>query len=127
MVSHSSSRKHAVVLGGGMAGLFAARVLTEHFERVSLIERDYYPVDPVFRPGVPQGRQLHILLLRGQRILEELFPGIQQSSVARGATELDYMKDWYTYTPGGWLARIPSRQQGYVCSRHLIEWQIRQS
>ena len=35
--------RHAVVLGGSLAGLLAARVLIDHFERVTLIERDAYP------------------------------------------------------------------------------------
>ena len=30
---------HAVVLGGSMAGLLAARVLTDHFEQVTIVER----------------------------------------------------------------------------------------
>ena len=35
--------RHAVVLGGSMAGLLAARVLTDHFEKVTIVERDSYP------------------------------------------------------------------------------------
>ena len=31
---------HAIVIGGSMAGLLAARVLSEHFERVTILERD---------------------------------------------------------------------------------------
>ena len=53
---------HAIVIGGGMAGLLAARVLTNHFERITLIERDHYPAEPLFRSGIPQGRHVHVLL-----------------------------------------------------------------
>ncbi|MFI5620489.1 hypothetical protein [Streptomyces sp. NPDC051567] len=35
---------HAVVLGAGLAGLLAARVLAERFARVTLMERDELPV-----------------------------------------------------------------------------------
>ena len=35
--------RHTVVLGGSLAGLLAARVLSDHFEHVTLIERDVYP------------------------------------------------------------------------------------
>ena len=35
--------RHAVVLGGSLAGLLTARVLADHFEEVTLIERDAYP------------------------------------------------------------------------------------
>ena len=35
--------EHAVVIGGSMAGLLAARVLSDHFERVTIVERDRFP------------------------------------------------------------------------------------
>ena len=38
----SNGPAHAVVLGGSFAGLLAARVLSDHFEHVTLIERDVY-------------------------------------------------------------------------------------
>ena len=40
-----SSREHAIVIGGSMAGLLAARVLSAHFGRVTLLERDLFPAD----------------------------------------------------------------------------------
>lgn len=127
MVSNSPLGKHAVVLGGGIAGLLTARVLTEHFERVSLIERDRYPEDPVFRPGVPQGRHFHLLLARGQQIIEELFPGIQHDLVARGAIESDLIKDHRFHSAFGWLPRMPSPLRVYAMTRILLEWQVRQA
>src|SRR6185436_16483791 len=36
----ATGREHAVVLGGSMAGLGTARALSNHFERVTLVERD---------------------------------------------------------------------------------------
>lgn len=55
---------HAVVIGGSLAGLLASRVLSESFERVTLIERDRLPVDAQPRKGLPQGRHVHVLLAR---------------------------------------------------------------
>lgn len=44
----------AVVLGGSVAGLLTARVLSEHFERVVIVERDElsgeWAGDPVADP-----------------------------------------------------------------------------
>jgi 2-polyprenyl-6-methoxyphenol hydroxylase-like FAD-dependent oxidoreductase len=127
MVSHSQLGKHAVVLGGGMAGLLTARILTEHFEQVSVIERDHYPEGPVFRPGVPQGRQFHLLLARGQQIIEELFPGIREDLVARGAMEGDLLKDYRTRVRFGWYPRVSSPLRIYAMGRVLLEWQVRQA
>lgn len=118
----------AIIIGGGMAGLLAARVLTGEFQQVTLVERDVYPADPVFRMGVPQARHLHNMLLRGQHILEELFPGITQKLVANGAQVGDFLQDIRFYYSSAWLPRIsPSPLAGYYfCTRYLIEWQVRQ-
>jgi len=59
--SDSNDKGHAVVIGGGIAGLLAARVLSDHFDQVTIIERDRFPKDPTPRPGVPQSRHLRAL------------------------------------------------------------------
>lgn len=80
---------HAVVLGGSMAGLLAARVLADHYEQVTLVERDVLPDEGRPRRGVPQSRHAHVLLPRGARSLEELFPGLLRELVDRGAPTAD--------------------------------------
>jgi 2-polyprenyl-6-methoxyphenol hydroxylase-like FAD-dependent oxidoreductase len=75
----------AVVLGGSVAGLLAARVLADHADRVLIIERDADPAPGGPRPGVPQGSQVHALLPGGGRQLERWFPGYTGEAVARGA------------------------------------------
>lgn len=116
----------AIVIGGSMAGLLSANVLSKYFQRVSLIERDRYPKEPVFRSGVPQGRHVHILLVRGQQILEAFFPGIKDKLVARGALEGDFSADYCSRFPSGWAPRLPSHLHGYACTRPLLEWQVYQ-
>src|SRR6185437_7718728 len=91
--SASSSAQHALVIGSGMAGRFAARILADQFERVTIIERDRLPESPDFRAGVPQGRHVHGLLLRGLQILAALFPGISAELEAAGAQQIDWIKD----------------------------------
>ena len=56
----------ACVLGGSIAGLLAARVLADHARRVVVIERDLVNVDGRSRAGVPQDRQVHVLLPGGR-------------------------------------------------------------
>jgi 2-polyprenyl-6-methoxyphenol hydroxylase-like FAD-dependent oxidoreductase len=57
----------ACVLGGSIAGLLAARVLADHAERVVVIERDTIEGVTGPRPGVPQGRQLHVMVRGGHQ------------------------------------------------------------
>ena len=33
----------AIVIGGSMAGMCAARILADHFEKVTIVDRDHYP------------------------------------------------------------------------------------
>jgi hypothetical protein len=60
-----------------LAGMCAARVLSEFVDKVTVIERDAYPSAPEFRPGVPQARHVHNLLARGLREFESFFPGFE--------------------------------------------------
>ena len=46
-----------------IAGLLAGRILTNHFERVTLVERDRLPQDPTPRPGAPQAQHVQVLRL----------------------------------------------------------------
>src|SRR4051812_30781098 len=66
--------ERAVVLGAGIAGLLAARVVSDFYETVTLVERDALPDGCAQRRGVPQGRHLHALLSSGSQALERLFP-----------------------------------------------------
>jgi flavin-dependent dehydrogenase len=65
-------RDRAIVIGGSIAGLLAARVLADYFTEGIVIERDRLPIEPQPRKGVPQSVQPHILLTLGYRILLEL-------------------------------------------------------
>jgi glycine/D-amino acid oxidase-like deaminating enzyme len=47
-----------VIIGGGIAGLLAARVLCKHFEKVIIIEKDKYPSQAGSRNGVPQSNHI---------------------------------------------------------------------
>jgi 2-polyprenyl-6-methoxyphenol hydroxylase-like FAD-dependent oxidoreductase len=75
---------HAVVLGAGMAGLLAARVLADAYGRVTVIDRDPLPDGAGNRRGVPQGRHAHLLVPGGTEILDELFPGLLDELTAGG-------------------------------------------
>jgi 2-polyprenyl-6-methoxyphenol hydroxylase-like FAD-dependent oxidoreductase len=115
----------AIVIGGSMAGLLAARVLSDHFAHVTLIERDTLPEGAEQRKGVPQGKQGHGLLSGGQQVMEALFPGLTAELVAEGATTLDVINDMRWHQPGGYRLRFDSGLQGISMSRPLLEAGIR--
>src|SRR5580658_120759 len=115
----------AVVIGGGIGGMCAARVLSDHFERVTLIERDELPEGAAHRKGVPQSRHPHGLLDRGRRELSALFPGLDDSLRQRGGLDMDAGLELATLNPEGWATRRRTGHQMLFASRLLIESVIR--
>ena len=90
-VASESSRlgKRAIVVGAGLAGLSTARVLSDYFDEVIILDRDELPGAAARRPGVPQGKQPHGLLGGGLQALEKLFPGFRDELVQAGAEPID--------------------------------------
>ena len=117
--------RHAVVLGGSLAGLLAARVLADHFEHVTLIERDAYTETTAARKGIPQANHVHGLLARGRQILEELFPGVQDEMIAAGAPVVDIANEIAWFTPAGWGVRFPSELMVLAFTRPLLDLHVR--
>jgi len=120
MISQQPNRTHAVVAGAGIAGLLAARALAEHFAEVTILEKDPSSSERAPRPGVPQGRHLHILLPSGVEAIEGFFPGGIAELVSSGAKPFDYgMAHLYVY--GMWLPRVKTELFALAQSRPLLE------
>jgi flavin-dependent dehydrogenase len=123
MPGPSTSREHAIVIGGSLAGLLAARVLTGHFRKVTVLERDRFPEGPQFRPGNAQSRHLHVLWTRGLEIIEDLFPGIEAELREAGVPELGIPRDVLWLTAAGWRTRFDVTRM-LTFSRPLLDWTI---
>lgn len=119
------SARHAIVIGGSMGGLLAARVLSDHFDDVTIVEKDILPEAAENRRGVPQGRHTHALLASGREVLERFFPGLTNELVALGAVPCDAVEQGVWYHEGGLLARCPSGTKGVLASRPLLESVVR--
>jgi 2-polyprenyl-6-methoxyphenol hydroxylase-like FAD-dependent oxidoreductase len=119
--------ERGVVLGASMGGLMAARVLSDAYQRVTVVERDLLPQLSEARKGVPQSRHPHVLLSRGSEILEELFPGLLADLVASGIPVLRDLCE-FSFAPGGHLLcrdehRLPAA--AYQPSRPHLERHVR--
>lgn len=114
----------AIVIGGSMAGLLAARALSDYFTNVIVIERDDPAARPEPRRGVPQGRHAHGLLLRGQDTICRLFGNMREELLAAGATSVNMGRDvkWFHFDV--WKCRYHSALDFISASRPLIEWTI---
>lgn len=117
--------KHAIVIGGSIAGLLTARVLTDYFDNVTLIERDQFPESNENRKGVPQGRHAHGLLAKGREIISRFFPNIISDLVEGGAMLVDVAGDMMWYHFGGKKTRVQTGIIGPIMSRPFLESHIR--
>lgn len=123
----------AVVIGAGMAGLFAARVLSDHFDQVVVLDRDEDPNGPDPRKCVPQGHHFHVLLPGGLDAMNSWFDGFTDDLVATGSIELQIGRDFVVYTPAGksysLQTHVPEPVEGgdmtYVQSRPQLEHNVR--
>jgi 2-polyprenyl-6-methoxyphenol hydroxylase-like FAD-dependent oxidoreductase len=115
----------ALVIGGSMAGLLAARVLSDHFDRVIVVERDHFADTPESRQGVPQGRHAHALLAHGEQVLSHLFPGIAADLVAGGGVRGDIGEICRWFQFGGYKVQHRSGVQNSLQTRPFLEWHTR--
>ncbi len=116
---------HAVVVGAGVAGLLATRVLSDAFDRVTLVERDPLSDAVAPRRGTQQATHVHILLEAGRVTLEALFPGYGDEITAAGGLVVDAGTDVQYYQDGGFFASGADRHPMLCASRPLFESVLR--
>lgn len=114
----------AVVLGGSVAGLLAARVLSDYATSVIIVERDDPRISAEPRPGVPQGAQVHLLLPGGLIQIERWFPGFTEQAVAAGARPVPPAMRRF-YVDGVPLGHRGSQTTTLSATRPFFEAQIR--
>lgn len=118
-------RGTAVVIGGSIAGMPAAKVLLQTFDRVVVLEQDAGHARAEARPGAAQAWHLHHLLIGGQRILESIFPGITDDMVRAGAFKVDTAHQYRIMLAGSWKKVFECGLEIVCAGRPLLEWCIR--
>jgi 2-polyprenyl-6-methoxyphenol hydroxylase-like FAD-dependent oxidoreductase len=119
------SNDSVVIVGGSFAGLVTARVLSEEFSEVIIIERDDLPDALINRKGVPQTPHVHGVQQLGRQILDDLFPGFVAGSEREGAEVFDQLEEIAIFNGAGWTARGKSSVKGYGIRRALLEQLLR--
>ncbi|HWS92329.1 MAG TPA: oxidoreductase, partial [Mycobacterium sp.] len=118
-----------MVIGGSIAGLCAARVLSDCYSQLTVYERDQLPSTPAPREKVPQDRHLHLLMARGAMEFDSLFPGLLKDMVAAGVPMLKNRPDCIHLGAAGHVLgtghTLRDEFTAYVPSRPHLEWQLR--
>lgn len=113
-----------VVVGASVAGLLAARALSDHVESVVVLERERLPESVEPRGRVPQGRHIHLLLSAGLDRLRDWFPGIEDECLGRGAVHIDGTGG-FVFQGGAYRARGDWGRPAISQSRPLLESVVR--
>jgi 2-polyprenyl-6-methoxyphenol hydroxylase-like FAD-dependent oxidoreductase len=126
MTTRNATRlgERAVVIGGSITGKLAARVLSDYFYEVVIIEKDAVSNHPSVRNGLPQGAHGHALLKSGEEILEKLFPGLIEELVSAGSVPSDFSQDISWYHHGSWKINHYSGIRTVQQSRPFLEYHL---
>jgi 2-polyprenyl-6-methoxyphenol hydroxylase-like FAD-dependent oxidoreductase len=119
-------RDHAIVIGASLAGLLTARVLSQSFTRVTLLERDPVFAGPEARKGQPQTRHLHGLLATGLQVMARYFPDLPEALRTGGAMAGDFAESMRWYSHGGYRKTFQMGVNATTMSRPFLEALIRQ-
>ncbi len=124
MEHHSHPARSAIVLGGSLAGMLAARALAD-FAHVTVVERFHLPNGPEPRRGLPQARHTHMLWSGGAKAIEKLLPGTIDLLRSQGALHVPVPTDMVIFSTQGWFRRWPESHFAITASRALLDWTVR--
>lgn len=118
---------HAIVLGGSVAGLPTARVLSRYFDTVTIVERDPLPDRAEHRPGVPQSPHLHGLLYGGRLLFDEIYgdEAFTEAMRAVGGPYFDFGRHQAFRFPEGWIKRTSCDLMVVFATRWTMEHVVR--
>lgn len=117
--------ERAVVAGGSLAGLLSARVLSDYFDEVLVLDRDEIHDRPENRHMTPQSHHVHILLKGGEVAAESLIPGFTEEMISVGSVALAAGRDIIQGTAFGFAPRWDGPVTLHSQSRATLEYCVR--
>ena len=120
------NRNHAIVLGGSFAGLMTAKVLSNYYQNVTIIEKDTVHRYPESRKGQSHTKHLHGVLPCALNILNNYFPSFYEEIYNNGGVinDLGTSMNWFTH--GGFKKSLFLDIKGVSLSRPLLEHLVRE-
>lgn len=117
-----TSKEHAVIIGGSIAGLLAAAVLTKYYKKVTLLDGDTLGANTdTIRKATPQGNHVHGLLSTGWDAMQEIFPEIEVELREQGANWVHFGNEFRWHHFGKVKAQFNDPMSGPFMSRSCLE------
>jgi 2-polyprenyl-6-methoxyphenol hydroxylase-like FAD-dependent oxidoreductase len=128
-----AAARHAVVIGGSVAGLGVALALSGRGHRVTVLEADATPLPASHleaferwdRRGAPQTRHSHALLARLRNLIRDHAPELLEKLLACGAEELRFVDRVRQLFPDAAIEPGDEDIVFLACRRTTFEWVLR--
>src|SRR5690606_35246712 len=117
--------KHAIIIGGSIGGCLAAEVLSEYFDKITILEKGSFDDEMNDRQSVPQEKHVHVLLHKGEKIIESILPSIKDDLRNERAVDIDLGKDTEWFQFGLWKKHYDIGLKSIFFSRRLLDSSIR--
>jgi 2-polyprenyl-6-methoxyphenol hydroxylase-like FAD-dependent oxidoreductase len=127
MRQNISLHKHVIVIGASIGGLLTARMLRNHFEKITILEKDTVNDFPESRKGQPHTKHLHGLLPAGLNVMLQYFPTLMYELKQAGAMIIDFAESMQWFTHGGYRKSFNMGMPAVFSSRPLLEQVIRKN
>src|SRR6266851_5548772 len=93
--------ENAVVIGGSLAGLMTARVLADHFQSVTMLERDHIESSPAVHKSIAQGYHVHGCWSAHKERCCRFYPNLFANMEKLGSVRCRIGRDLVVYGPSG--------------------------
>lgn len=117
--------RRAVIAGGSLGGMLAARAVALHFVEVVVLERDVFTDSPAPRRTTPQSHHVHMLLKGGENAIDRILPGFRAAIEESGSMTLRAGLDFLAGSELGFAPRWDAGMELHGQSRWMLEHCIR--
>ena len=109
-----------IVIGGSLTGLLAALATSAKGLKTIVIERGSFSQDARCK-FVPQSEHIHLLLMRGERTIDGIVPGIFDAMRCDGALRVDQGHGVKLFDGRRWRQRFPTGVHATYFTRTLLQ------
>jgi len=124
--SRNALGQRAVIAGGSLGGMLAARAVASHFDTVTVLERDVFGASPAPRRTTPQSHHVHVLLKGGENAIDRILPGFREAIERSGSVKIRAGLDFKAGSELGFAPRWDAGMELHGQSRWMLEHCLRQ-